>query len=196
MQGDRKNVSNWVDPSCPRWKQCRPRLLGVRNSARIRISNLRIVDSVFWTTHIINSTDVTLSHLYIRGDYDIPNNDGIDIDSSVNVVVRDVDIDTADDAICMKTTQPGRPVKHVLVSGGRAASRSAAIKFGSESVADFYNITIQDIEVRCHAPPPQRRRQASAAAGGGTATACARVVQQQQCHQSPLDEQDINALPV
>jgi polygalacturonase len=106
------------------------------------------VDSVFWTTHIVNSTDVTVSNLYIRGDYNIPNNDGIDIDSSENVDVRNVDIDTADDAICIKTTQAGRGVKNVLVKGGVLASRSAAIKFGSESVADFHNITIEDIKVR------------------------------------------------
>lgn len=148
MQGDRKNVTNWVDPSCNEWKQCRPRLLGVVNSAYITLSNLQILDSVFWTTHVLNSSYVTLTDLYIRGDYNIPNNDGIDIDSSSHVVVKHVDIDTADDCICIKSNYASMPTQHVMVSGGKAASRSAAIKFGSESNADFFNITVEDIEVR------------------------------------------------
>ena len=148
MQGDRKNVTNWVDPSCATWNQCRPRLLGVVNSSYVTLSNLRILDSVFWTTHVINSSYVTLTDLYIRGDYNIPNNDGIDVDSSEHVFVRNVDINTSDDAICIKTTQAGVPTRHVLVSGGRATSRSAAIKFGSGSHADWHNLTIENIEVR------------------------------------------------
>lgn len=152
MQGDRKNVTNWHDPSCNNWKQCRPRLLGVSNSSYITLSNLHIIDSVFWTTHIINSSYVTLTDLYIRGDYNIPNNDGIDVDSSVNVVIKNVDIETADDAICIKTTYAGMPTKNVLVSGGRVSSRSAAIKFGSETHADIHNITIENIEVRNRFP--------------------------------------------
>jgi polygalacturonase len=150
MQGDRKNVTNWVDSSCNEWKQCRPRLLGVINSSQITLSNLRILDSVFWTTHILNSSHVTVTDVYIRGDYNIPNNDGIDVDSSVDVIVRNVDIDTADDCICIKAHYPNMPTENVLVSGGILASRSAAIKFGSESRGDFRNITIENIEVRQH----------------------------------------------
>lgn len=117
MQGDRKNVTNWPDSSCHSRKQCRPRLLGVVSSSDVMITNIQLVDSVFWTTHVVNSSDVILSNLNIWGDYDIPNNDGIDIDSSENIEVRDVNIDTADDAICIKTTHEGVATRNVLVTG-------------------------------------------------------------------------------
>lgn len=44
---------------------------------------------------------------------------GIDVDSSRHVSITDADVDTADDALCLKTTQPGRPLEHVTVSDCR-----------------------------------------------------------------------------
>lgn len=44
---------------------------------------------------------------------------GIDIDGSRHVGLRDVEVDTADDAICLKTTTPGWPLEHVTVSDCR-----------------------------------------------------------------------------
>lgn len=141
-------VINWDDPSCSRPPQCRPRLLGVRNSDHILLDSLFINDSIFWTLHIVNSSHVALSDLLIRGDPGIPNNDGIDIDSSEHVSVDGIDVDTADDALCIKTTERGRRTAHVDVRGATLASRSAALKFGSESVADMHNVTIRDVVVR------------------------------------------------
>ena len=43
---------------------------------------------------------------------------GIDVDGSRYVTIRDVDIDTADDAICIKSTGKW-PTAHVTVTGGR-----------------------------------------------------------------------------
>eukprot|EP00892_Ulva_mutabilis_P000389 jgi/Ulvmu1/10350/UM061_0033.1 len=148
LEGDRKVVVNWQDSSCWRPPQCRPRLLGVRNSDHIRLSHLFINDSIFWTLHVVNSSHVALSNLVIRGDPGIPNNDGIDVDSSEHVKVTNIDVDTADDALCIKTTEPGRPTAHVTVTGATLASRSAALKFGSESVADMHNVTIRDVTIR------------------------------------------------
>ena len=46
---------------------------------------------------------------------------GIDIDGSQQVSVRDTEVDTADDAICLKTTTPGHPLANVTVSDCRCA---------------------------------------------------------------------------
>jgi polygalacturonase len=69
VQGDRKLVKNWDDPSCAKPSECRPRLLGVRNSSQIYLSNFHVRDAVYWTTHLINSTSVTVANLTIRGTY-------------------------------------------------------------------------------------------------------------------------------
>jgi polygalacturonase len=81
------------------------------------------------------------------GDYNIANNDGLDIDSCSDVLVEDLDVQTADDAICLKTSQAGVDLENVTVRKCVLASRSSAIKFGSESHGNFQNITIENIEV-------------------------------------------------
>ena len=60
------------------------------------------MDPIFWNFHIYQSHDVTVDGTYIWGDPRVPNNDGIDIDSSQNVIVRNVNVSTCDDAICFK----------------------------------------------------------------------------------------------
>jgi polygalacturonase len=37
------------------------------------------------------------------------------VDGSRHVSIVDADVDTADDAICLKTTSPGHPLQHVVV---------------------------------------------------------------------------------
>ena len=43
------------------------------------------------------------------------------MDSSRHVSITHADVDTADDAICLKTTSPGHPLEHVTVSDCRWA---------------------------------------------------------------------------
>lgn len=109
---DRKNVRNFRDPSCFNQWECRPRMIGVVNCTDVTISgNLVILDPIYWTVHVIASKRVKIEDLVIRGDYEIFNTDGIDIDSSSEVEITGCDIDVADDAVCVKTTVPGVPAK-------------------------------------------------------------------------------------
>lgn len=45
---------------------------------------------------------------------------GIDVDGSRHVSISHADVDTADDAICIKTTTEGHPVRNVTVSDCRS----------------------------------------------------------------------------
>lgn len=46
---------------------------------------------------------------------------GIDVDGSRHVTISDAEVDTADDAICLKTVEAGRPLEHVAVHDCRWA---------------------------------------------------------------------------
>ena len=74
------------------------------------ITNIRLVDSVFWTTHVVNSSDVVLSNLNIWGDYNIPNNDGIDIVGCQRVIITECIIDTEDEVIETNAIQKEKKV--------------------------------------------------------------------------------------
>lgn len=141
-----------MDPSCFKPTECRPRLLGVRDSSHVTLHGLHIVDAVFWTVHIIGSSHVTMTHCTVTGDRQIPNNDGVDIDGSSSVLVEDVRVNTGDDGVCVKASRGDRDVQDVLVRRCTLRSKSAAVKLGSEGVGNFRNITFEDILVRLSSP--------------------------------------------
>lgn len=89
-----------------------------------------------------------LDSLEIRGDWQIANTDGIDIDGSRDVAVRNSLVDTADDAICLKTTVSGYPAHHIDVHNCTMRSRSAAFKIGSETRGDIHDVVVRDLQVR------------------------------------------------
>lgn len=146
---ERATLRVFNHPSCDgNPVECRPRLLGVLDSADITVRSLTIIDPVYWSVHVLASTNVTLSDLRITGDWDIPNTDGVDIDSSADVTLSAAWIDVADDAVCVKTTRPGVPAVRIAVRNCTLRSRSAAFKIGSETVADVAHVAAADLVVR------------------------------------------------
>ena len=94
---------------------CRPELLNFVNCTGVEVSNVVATDSAFWTTHFVYSTDVWIHNFSVKTSWKQPkcagpkpgyggtNTDGIDVDSSKNVLIERVYIDTGDDAIALKS---------------------------------------------------------------------------------------------
>jgi polygalacturonase len=57
------------------------------------------------TVQFFESKKVQVERVVIRS-HGLSNNDGVDIDCSEDVVIKDCDINSGDDAICLKTTRP------------------------------------------------------------------------------------------
>ncbi|PNH05100.1 putative polygalacturonase [Tetrabaena socialis] len=142
-----RRVRNWSDRSCGVRAQCRPRLVGVRHSSGVLISGVTLRDSAFWTLHVLHSDHVRVLGVTVLGDFDFPNNDGIDIDGSSYVTVEGCHVTTADDAVCLKTTRDAPATHHVRVANCTLRSRSAAVKLGSETRADITDITFEHLQV-------------------------------------------------
>ncbi|MEO8617597.1 MAG: glycosyl hydrolase family 28 protein [Luteolibacter sp.] len=124
----------------------RPFLVRWVNCTDIRMSDVHLVNAGAWTLNLFHCSNATLERLTIRS-RGLANNDGIDADSCDTVRITDCDIDTGDDAICLKATSP-RPCRNVTVSGCRLTSSCAAIKLGTESLGDFETIRISDCRIR------------------------------------------------
>jgi polygalacturonase len=110
----------------------------------------------------------------MQGDNSIPNNDGIDIDSSSHVIVNGCTVDTADDAICIKTTLLDTPCHDIYIYNCTLQSKSSALKIGSESLSDIYNIVFDTITISRASramtiQPRDTTASAAAAATGGSA---------------------------
>eukprot|EP01095_Lingulamoeba_sp_RSL-Kostka_P016211 TRINITY_DN7842_c0_g1_i1.p1 TRINITY_DN7842_c0_g1~~TRINITY_DN7842_c0_g1_i1.p1 ORF type:complete len:488 (+),score=82.40 TRINITY_DN7842_c0_g1_i1:170-1633(+) len=124
--------------------QCRPRLVGFVNCTNVDIKDVYLNNSAFWTLHLLNSSHVTVDNVDIYGDFNIPNNDGIDIDSGHDIKITNCNINTGDDNICPKTIE-GAELTDLIVSGCVLRSKSSAIKFGSATHSNFKNALFTNI---------------------------------------------------
>ncbi len=120
----------------------RPFLLRFVRSQSIRIENINLRQPAAWTCHFFQCDGIDVDGVTIYS-HAHQNNDGIDLDSSSNARIQNCDIDAGDDAICVKSTSPV-PTKNIFVRNCRLKSDWGTIKFGTESMGDFENITIED----------------------------------------------------
>jgi polygalacturonase len=136
----------------------RPRptpLIEFVGSKQLRIENLTITGAAGWTVHPLESDGVAIRNVRIFNDPLGPNTDGINIDSSRNVIVSDVQVESGDDCVVLKTTgRRGGKVpatENVLVSNLVCSSDDQGFKIGTESLGDFRNITLNGATIY-HAP--------------------------------------------
>ncbi|MBC7886913.1 MAG: right-handed parallel beta-helix repeat-containing protein [Ferruginibacter sp.] len=123
----------------------RPFLVRFVNCNQVVVKDVHLQASTAWTMHLFRSKNVKVEGLviYSRG---LANNDGIDIDCCEEVVIRNCEITSDDDAICFKTTSPF-PCKNIVVSGIKIRTNCGAIKFGTESTGDFQHIKVSGIAI-------------------------------------------------
>jgi polygalacturonase len=133
----------------------RPRLILIQNSSGVELGGgILLKRSGFWTVQILYSHDVHVDGVTIRNNEGGrgPSTDGIDIDSSHNVLVEHADIDVNDDALCLKAGRDAdglrvnRPTEHIVLRDSIIRSGAAAVTIGSETSGGFrdieaYNIT-------------------------------------------------------
>ena len=132
----------------------RPRLILIQNSSDIRLGGgILLKRSGFWTVQILYSHDVHVNGVTIRNNEGGkgPSTDGIDIDSSKNVLVEDADIDVNDDALCLKSGRDSdglrvnRPTENIVIRNSIVRRGAAAITIGSETSGGFRNIEVYNI---------------------------------------------------
>lgn len=112
-------------------KPGRPMVIILIGCKQVRIRDITIRNAPSWTVHPIGCEDLVIDSISILNDWNVPNNDGIDLDHCRNVRIANCHIDAADDAIVVKNTPNfatyGRS-ENVTVTGCTIASRSAALK--------------------------------------------------------------------
>jgi hypothetical protein len=123
----------------------RPFLVRIVRCNDVVIRGVTLRDAGSWTTNFFQSDSVTVDHVTIDS-HVAPHNDGIDIDGCQHVTISNCDIDSGDDAICLKTTSP-RPCVDITASGCKLKSHQGAFKCGTESMADFRDIRVTNCQV-------------------------------------------------
>ena len=109
----------------------RPMVIILIGCQQVRIRDITIRNAPSWTVHPVGCEDLVIDSVSILNDWNMANNDGIDLDHCRNVRVANCHIDTADDGIVLKNTPNfasyGRS-ENITVTGCTIASRSCALK--------------------------------------------------------------------
>jgi Endopolygalacturonase len=134
----------------PFGKTGRPRMFCFTNCEGGTIKSLHLKDHASWCIHVLYTNGFTIDSLDIRAEHHIPSSDGIDIDSSSNILINNTYIDVNDDCISIKSGKDAdgkrvsRPSENILVQNCHFAYGHGGIALGSEVSGDIRNITVKN----------------------------------------------------
>jgi hypothetical protein len=123
-----------------------PKPIAMRRCRNIRIEGITIERAPNYAISLIGCDRVQILGVKIRGAH----SDGIDLDCVRGAVIRDCDIESYDDAICLKTSAAlgGRyNTEDVLVERCKLRTASVFFKLGTETYGDFKKIRVRDVEM-------------------------------------------------
>jgi len=124
--------------------------IGFTESKNILIDGIHILGAPGWTVHILYSEKVTIRNVDIET-VDVPGRDGIDIDSSKDVVISNCFLDTGDDDICLKSGKDvdgrrvNRPTENVTITNCVFHRGHGAVAIGSETSGSIRNVVASNI---------------------------------------------------
>ena len=124
----------------------RPRLFELAYSSNIIIRGVTLKNSAFWCLHLYSSNTIWVDGITIENPVYSPNTDGIDIDSSSDCLLENLDIHVADDHISIKAGQCTQgyeyntPSKNILIRNSFFGV-GAGLAIGSETSGGIYNVT-------------------------------------------------------
>lgn len=143
---ERKNVMvSWNKTGACLGDECRPRLVGFLRCKDVHVWNVSLIQPAYWCLHIVSCENTVIQDVSIYGDFNTPNNDGIDIEDSNNTFITRCNIDTGDDAICPKTYTG--PMYNLTATDCWIRTKSSAIKLGSASWFEFKGFVFDNITI-------------------------------------------------
>lgn len=138
----------WLFPGCVGYA-CRPKIAVFRGSTNITLDAIQLWNSPFWTLSFELCRNVTVRQVQIHGDRRWPNNDGVDIIGSSDILIEHANISAGDDAIAV-ITHSQDSIENVRVINCTLQSSSAAIKlssFDADASGEISDIFVSDVRI-------------------------------------------------
>lgn len=126
----------------------RPQMISPIQCSNVLLEGFTIREpGPFWTIDLVYCDRVIVRKLHIMSEGG-PNTDGINVDSSRNVLIEHCFLSTGDDCVCMKSGmnedgwRVGKPTENVVVRYIRTARGHGGIVFGSDMSGDIRNVYV------------------------------------------------------
>jgi polygalacturonase len=145
------------DPKGLRWivdyDAERPRGILVANSTDVTVKDIVIYQPGFWSLHILYSSHVTVDGVIISNNSEGrgPSTDGVDIDSSSDILVQNSNINCNDDNFCLKAGRDAdglrvnRPCERVVIRDCVAGHGDGLFTCGSETSGGIRDIVAYNL---------------------------------------------------
>jgi polygalacturonase len=125
----------------------RPHLIQFYECENILIEGIKITDAPFWCLHTIYSKNIIIRD--IKFDAQNANNDGIDPESSENILIERIEFNNNDDNIAIKAGRNleartlNRPSKNIVIRKCKLKGHNA-LAIGSEMSGGVNNVFVED----------------------------------------------------
>jgi polygalacturonase len=123
----------------------RPYLMRLVECREVSLRGVTARNSAMWCLDFLACEGLTIDGIRLKSRVTV-NNDGIDLEDCRKVLVANCDIDSGDDAICLKSTTRGF-CENILVTNCVLRSGQTAIKTGTESIGGFRDIVVRDCRI-------------------------------------------------
>jgi polygalacturonase len=129
-----------------------PRPVFFHGCRNVRVSGVHLLNGGEWHCYLLHCDQALIEGITIRQTAHSTWTDGIDLESCRNVTIRGCDIQTGDDAICIKTGKRGRKQSssNILVEDCKLVSETNGFKIGNEVSHDITNVTVRNCHIKAH----------------------------------------------
>jgi polygalacturonase len=148
------------DPKGLRWivdyDVQRPRGILVANSEEVTVRDVVVYQAGFWSLHILYSSRVTVDGVIISNNIEGrgPSTDGVDIDSSRDILVQHCLVNCNDDNFCLKAGRDSdglrvnRPCERVVIRDCVAGHGDGLFTCGSETSGGIRDVVAYNLTAR------------------------------------------------
>lgn len=128
----------------------RPVMINLVGCKNVLLDGPTFQNSPAWNIHPLLCENMIIRNITVRNPWFSQNGDGLDIESSRNIIVYNSDFDVGDDAICIKSgkNEFGRkrnmPTENVIIDGCTVYHGHGGFTVGSEMSGSVRNIAVSN----------------------------------------------------
>ncbi|MEJ2545109.1 MAG: glycoside hydrolase family 28 protein [Calditrichaceae bacterium] len=128
----------------------RPVMINLVDCKNVLLDGPTFQNSPAWNIHPLLCENIIIRNITVRNPWFSQNGDGLDLESSRNIIVYNSDFDVGDDAICIKSgkNEFGRkrniPTENVIIDGCTVYHGHGGFTVGSEMSGGVHNIAVNN----------------------------------------------------
>ncbi len=129
---------------CERSSRGGPKPISLRRCRNVRLDGFTIDRAPNYAISLIGCSRVDIGRVTITRSL----SDGIDLDNTSDALIHDVDVESHDDAICLKASLAlgeKKATRNVTVERAKLKTASVFFKLGTESYGDFSKIRVKGL---------------------------------------------------